>query len=394
VRVAASGLAVLALLACAPDQLGAQFRASLDVGGGEIGYGIVPAKAVVLNGRVDLRRHWLQAGASGSAYRFERSSATSGLSSGWLMLRPSAWRGLSGELLASGSSTNHHGFYRSRRVDGRAGATLAGDDMEATVRYGVARGTRDGVPRTANRVEFELSGAVGRAELTLFGSRNGLKEMMPVVRDTTYMVAGFPFRGRYHTEASVSRAYLDAEARLAWQVRSASWGVVVGARRGDATTSGERWQRVDVVLPVNPGIALIATAGRRPAIPEERLPGGSFATMGVQVSVHGTLGETPPDAAGDREAPRFVMLDVGAGRKSMSLIGVVADRVEIIADFTDWKPVDLSRIGERVWHITLPVAPGMHRVSIRTDGGGWGPPPGLPVTADEFMGTVGILLIE
>lgn len=366
----------------------------MNVGGGEIGYGIVPSSAIMLNGRVDARYRWLEAGASGSAYRFERSSATSGLSSGWLMLRPARRPGFSGELMASTATTNHHGFYRARRVEGRAGGIWVGDDVEATVHYGVARATRDGVPRVANRIEFELSGGLGPTVLTLFGSRAGLSETMPVVRDTTYIVAGFPFRGRYHTEASVSRSYLDGEARLAWRIGSASWGVVVGARRGDATTSGERWQRVDFALPINPGVALIATAGRKPAVPEERLPSGSFAVVGVQVSFQGTIGADPSPSTNGRDAPRFVTLDVGGGRQSISIVGLAADRVEIIADFTDWKPVDLAAIGERVWHVTLPVAPGAHRVSMRVDGGAWMPPPGIPVTADEFMGTVGVLLIE
>ena len=366
----------------------------MDIGGGEIGYGVVPAPAMILNAALDYRRGWLAATATGSTYRFENTSATSGFGNALIVVRPPRRPGLSGELLAFGSTSNHHDFYRARRLEGRVGASWVSDVADAIIRYGRARVVHDGIGLTASRIEVEASSAVGPATLTVVGSRASFNDEMMVVRDTTYMVAGFPFRGRYNTEISVARAYTDAEARVRWGLRSSTWSLALGARRGDALTSNEQWQRLDVTVPLNPSVALMATGGRRPAVPEERLPSGAFAVFGVQLSFQSEPRPLQPRSIDGRDTPRFVTLDVGGGKRSISIIGVAAREVEIMSDFTDWEPVQLASIGERVWHITLPIAPGAHRISIRIDGQRWMPPPGLPVTADEFMGTVGILLIE
>ena len=366
----------------------------MDIGGGEVGYGVVPSPAMILNGALDYRRGWLSATATGGTYRFENTSASSGFGNAAIMLRPPRRPGFSGELLALGSASNHHEFYRARRLEGRAGASWVGDVADATLRYGRARVVHDGIGLTTNRIEVEASSTIGPAVLTLFGSRSSFNDEMSVVRDTTYMVAGFPFRGRYDTEISVARAYTDAEARVRWGLRSSVWSLAVGARRGDAMTSGEHWQRLDVTVPLSPSIALIATGGRRPAVPEERLPSGAFAVFGVQLSFQSEQRPLQPRSIDGRDTPRFVVLDVGGGKRSISVIGLAAREVEVMSDFTDWEPLQLALIGERVWHITLPIAPGAHRISIRVDGQRWMPPPGLPVTADEFMGAVGILLIE
>jgi hypothetical protein len=394
VRAIAPPVLSLALIACASAVADAQLRASMSIGGGEVGYGIVPASAVMMNGWVDLERGWLEGSATASTYRFEDNSASSGSATASLMLRPPRRAGLSGELLALGSTTNHHSFYRARRVEGRAGATWVGDVAEATVRYGLARLSHDRISLTSNRVEIEATSGIGPATISLFGQRASFNDAVTVTRDTTYVVAGFPFRGRYRTEEPVSRSYLDAEARVGMHFRAATWSLALGARRGDATTANERWQRLDIHWPLNRNVALIATGGRKPAVPEERLPSGTFGILGVQFSFQ----EDPPrlvDVLIDgRDAPRLVALDIGEGRRSISIIGLSASRVEIIADFTEWKAIELAEVGDDVWHITLPVTAGAHRVSIRVDGGRWMPPPGLPVTADEFMGTVGVLLIE
>jgi hypothetical protein len=79
--------------------------------------------------------------------------------------------------------------------------------------------------------------------------------------------------------------------------------------------------------------------------------------------------------------------------------------VELMADFTDWVPVPLVRLprgtaGGRardaadLWAAELVIAPGVHRVNVRVDGGPWRPPPGLSVVRDEFGGEVGLLVVR
>jgi hypothetical protein len=392
VRLPASLLAPT-LLVCAFAPAGAQLRASVDVAGGELGFGIVPASVFVVAGTMDFRRGWLEATANASTFTFDHSKEST-FATGSITLRPPRREGVSGELLTIASTTNHHGFYKATRFEGRVGARLIRGPGEGAIRYGLAALTHDGEDLTANLVEVEASRAFGWAVVTLAGAHNRFTDRVAVVRDTTYMVAGFPFRGRHRTDASVRRNYIDAEARVDWRFRSATLGLALGARRGDASTSKEQWERVDISFPLNPQVAVIASGGRKPAIPEERLPSGAFATLGVQVTWQNEPRRPPFLPVDGRDTPRLVSLDVGGGRRSINIIGLAARRVEIMGDFTDWEALELAPIGNRVWYITMPIAPGAHHVSIRVDGGPWMPPPGLPVTADEFMGTVGILLIE
>ncbi len=70
-----------------------------------------------------------------------------------------------------------------------------------------------------------------------------------------------------------------------------------------------------------------------------------------------------------------------------------AARVEIMGDFTHWEPVALDRDANGRWSVRFAVAPGIHRMNVRVDGGPWGVPPGVPVLHDEFSGAVGMLVI-
>lgn len=69
-----------------------------------------------------------------------------------------------------------------------------------------------------------------------------------------------------------------------------------------------------------------------------------------------------------------------------------AERVELRADFTDWSPVELTRVGD-TWRLEMPLPSGLHRVAIRIDGGEWIAPPNLPHADDGLGGTVGLITV-
>jgi hypothetical protein len=71
-----------------------------------------------------------------------------------------------------------------------------------------------------------------------------------------------------------------------------------------------------------------------------------------------------------------------------------ARSVELSADFTDWKPIALQRGDTDEWEATLPIAPGLHRLTIRVDGDAWTIPPGVASVPDEFHGTVGVIVVK
>jgi hypothetical protein len=68
--------------------------------------------------------------------------------------------------------------------------------------------------------------------------------------------------------------------------------------------------------------------------------------------------------------------------------------VELESDVTGWSPVTLGPLGGGRWAAELELAPGIHQLALRVDGGLWLPPPGLPTAPDGFGGTVGVWVVE
>jgi 1,4-alpha-glucan branching enzyme len=67
--------------------------------------------------------------------------------------------------------------------------------------------------------------------------------------------------------------------------------------------------------------------------------------------------------------------------------------VEIAGSFNGWTPAPMRRAGRGWWEVEIPVGTGMHFLNVRADNGRWTVPPGLQTAADEFNGSVGVLLI-
>jgi hypothetical protein len=81
------------------------------------------------------------------------------------------------------------------------------------------------------------------------------------------------------------------------------------------------------------------------------------------------------------------------GTALLTVAGVPARRLELMADFTSWEPVALVPSGAGRWTLAVLIPPGIHRVNIRADGGAWVAPPGLPQSNDEFGGVAGVLIV-
>jgi hypothetical protein len=64
-----------------------------------------------------------------------------------------------------------------------------------------------------------------------------------------------------------------------------------------------------------------------------------------------------------------------------------------MGDFTDWLPVKLARVAPDRWEIALVIPAGVHRVTIRHDGGPWSAPGGTRLERTEFGEEVGILVV-
>lgn len=199
--------------------------------------------------------------------------------------------------------------------------------------------------------------------------------------------------------------YTDIEGTLRFdnsRVELAGVAGVAGARSGiagyDETTSA--WASVNAVAWISPAIGITAGAGSYPTDPGQDLPAAKYLSLGVRYSprsVRRASTVLSPDVLGAvaRDAPPAITVSDGAaGRRTISYRAAAARNVEIMGDFTDWTPVQMSPSQPPgTWSISLPVTSGVHQVNVRMNGGEWTVPAGLTAVRDEFGGSVGILLV-
>jgi hypothetical protein len=159
----------------------------------------------------------------------------------------------------------------------------------------------------------------------------------------------------------------------------------------------------------------VGGAGLFPFDPVQGLPGGRYVTAALRLATRRPIVNDPSLRAElllpyevrrlrSARAEQFVVEERDGGARVLRVLVPGARRVELMGDFTDWTPVALApldrraagrgRDGDDVWLAELVIAPGVHRVNVRVDGGPWRPPPGLSVVRDEFGGEVGLLVVR
>jgi len=138
---------------------------------------------------------------------------------------------------------------------------------------------------------------------------------------------------------------------------------------------------------------LVAAGGVSPSSIAYGVPRARFAQLGLRIAPSALLrprlpASVPPTAAA------FEVADGNRGLRTLRIRIPDARTVELSGDFTNWKPVALTRGATDQWEATLPIAPGMHRLAIRVNGDAWTPPPGITAVPDEFQGTVGVITVK
>jgi hypothetical protein len=197
--------------------------------------------------------------------------------------------------------------------------------------------------------------------------------------------------GRFEVTRSRPHSYMDGELTVGWSSGRLAAELVVGGRVGNSRIQADTWARIDAQIGLAPGLLALFSAGRTPAVPERGLSGQPQLLLGLNLTL----------PAGRRAAPQPTRrppgVQVTTGRSGARVIRIpIADaqRVELIGDFTDWRPLEMTQIGSGLWEIELHIEPGVYRVNIRIDGGPLMVPPGLTPVSDEFNGSVGELVID
>jgi len=185
----------------------------------------------------------------------------------------------------------------------------------------------------------------------------------------------------------------DAQLGLRWGVGRLAFEGLVGTRFSATNQPNETWGQVQGSLVLTPNVALIAESGIQPSSAAYGIARSRFAQLGFRVSPT-ALRRTRLPSGVRPSAAAFQIDEAARGQRTLRVRVSDARSVELSADFTNWKPIALARADGDRWEVTLPIAPGLHRVAIRVDGDTWTIPPGVASVPDEFHGTVGVIVIK
>jgi len=214
--------------------------------------------------------------------------------------------------------------------------------------------------------------------------------------------------------------YTDAAMALRLTAPGLELGASLGFRRGrqlPAYAANDRaWGGASAAIWFLDWAAIVGSAGSYPVDLTQGFPGGRYAMLGVRLGarpVQAGARNLKRDRTSGRAASGADPLDVtraagvhamtlgpaprgstARGERTLRVHAPVAARVEIAGDFSGWRPVALARAGDGWWAGQVTLAPGTHQMAVRADGGAWLVPPGLPALADEFGGSVGLLVIK
>jgi hypothetical protein len=188
-------------------------------------------------------------------------------------------------------------------------------------------------------------------------------------------------------------ALTDAVVSGRWRFRSFDIDASLGRRFSRSAPETTIWG-LSASRDIAPTLALVAAAGRAGSDPVTSVPGARYFAIGLRLKVGAPiLPALPVRTASDESLPFRIGPAVPAGREIV-IQAPAAKTVELAGDFTDWKPVALARWGEHAWRALLPLAPGLHRLAIRIDGGEWHAPPGTRAVESEFGGQVAEVVVE
>ena len=183
-----------------------------------------------------------------------------------------------------------------------------------------------------------------------------------------------------------------AQAALRWRMGRLSFASVGGVSIGDGVHA-RRWAQGTAEWQLSRRVLLLGSLGERPA---PSLAFHSDAHPRTMIGIQFAPWSTPGWAMSGALKPAALAWKSEVQPHDRLLVRVhcrdVAS-VEVAGDFTDWKPVHMEPLHGGWWYQWLSVAPGVHRVQLRLNGGLWQSPPGLPRADDGPVGTSGTLVV-
>jgi hypothetical protein len=293
--------------------------------------------------------------------------------------------------------TSHYRVQGTTTFSGGVRAyTATGARTRAWVGRTFGRATALGARRPLRRTEVGGSAMLGRVHLAFTLANTTVDRSYILtpgdprapVADT---MAAYPETTAQH---QVDRlALTDAVLSGRWRFRSLDFDASIGRRFSRSTPETVIWG-LSVSRDLAPTLALVGAAGRAGSDPVTSVPGARYVAVGVRLKLGAPVAVSlPARPVADASAPFRIGPAVAAGREIV-VRAPDAETVELAGDFTDWKPVALRQWGPDSWRVLLPVAPGLHRLAVRINGGEWRAPPGTRPIESEFGGQVAEVVVE
>ena len=286
-----------------------------------------------------------------------------------------------GELGLSATSTAQQGFMPTLQLTSQARLHLSGDSYAARASAALAR-TFDGFAwRT-----------------TVIGEAGGWARLGSSVLGLT----ATPMQLQYGDLLG------DTEGFVSWIARDVIWDASLGVRLGEARRGTVGWGALTATWPIRDGIQATASAGSYPVDLIQGLPGGRYLAVGVRLpgGSFSALYRRPPPP---RPPPPPARPELPVGERLALVIGEALDSaslrevrvwapgivtVELLGDFTEWVPVPLVRERAGEWVGYYRISPGTHRINVRLDREEIDVPVNLVRVRDEFVGSVGLVLVR
>ncbi|NIR44889.1 MAG: hypothetical protein GWN99_11335 [Gemmatimonadetes bacterium] len=383
----------LLLVPAAAESGRSQVRVSLGAGAGrEYRDSETSAAALLVQPRLSLI--W-----GGTALDFEGGLARFG--GGELTARASGtagWQALGNRFLGLQLGLDAEGAWYEERggnglLLGTARISLSNERAGAWLGGGV--GAADAGSGFSGLRALEVGGRieVGGVSVGLSAGQRAFQRRVTTIRDSVLVLPPdtvVPI-GRFEVTESTPHSYADGELTLGWSRGPVSLELAIGGRVGNSLVPTERWARVDGFVTLAPTVMAVFSAGRTPGRPERGLSSQPHFLLGLNLAVPGrhraAAPPTPP-------RPGLQVISHPSGARVIRIPIDGARRVELMGDFTNWRPLEMEPAGPGFWRLKLHLEPGLYRINIRVDGGPWIVPPGLTPVPDEFSGAVGQLVID
>lgn len=162
----------------------------------------------------------------------------------------------------------------------------------------------------------------------------------------------------------------------------------------EVTRDSRFWSSGMMTMWVAPRAAIVAGGGRQPSNPARGIPARTFGTLGMMLAYSPSRYSVPVTTMNTVAVSTFDTRPVADGMHKIVVRVARVESVDVMGDFSDWAPLTMTRRGRDLWELTVPISAGRHEINIRTDGGKWVAPPGLPKSNDMFSGEVGVLIIK